>query len=380
MPDSTPEKKPRRRPSARRTIRSDTPPNAVSAQEPVTADSAEIRPRTPQGSQNTTAARRVAGRPRGSSRVSSSGPQRARASSESVDEQGAAGQRRNPSSAFAEAEPAAGRALGGEPAGAADPCGAEPAGDLRDDPAWASRMAPLLGFLYRKYFEVRAFGLEKIPASGPVVLVCNHAGPVCWDGVVLGTATRIERCSRSEPRWLVQASVLSLPFLGPFLRRFGAVPARREKAEQVLSAGEVLAVFPEDLGDDGGTEQPGDIEESLPRFSYVQLALGVGAPLVPVAMLSEQDSYPLLDRTRELQAALGIRVPAFLQRFALPDGIGVLPLPGRWRIVVGDPIEMARVRAVGEADDRAYIDGIDEQLRRAVRDLFDLARVALQED
>ncbi len=241
-------------------------------------------------------------------------------------------------------------------------------------------MAPLLELLYRKYFEVRAFGLEKIPPSGPVVLVCNHAGPVCWDGVILGTAMQVEKCARSDPRWLVQPPVLSLPFIGPFLRRFGAVPARRGNAEQVLSAGEVLAVFPEDLGDGDETRPPGDAGEPLPHFAHVELAVGAGAPLVPVAMVSEEDSYPLLDRARELQAALGIQIPPFLQRFAFPDGLGILPLPGRWRIVVGEPVNAVEGRIAGDADDRAFIDRTDEQLRRAVRELFYEARAALQED
>ena len=241
-------------------------------------------------------------------------------------------------------------------------------------------MTPVLDLLYRSYFQVRTLGLGRIPAAGPVVLVCNHAGPVWWDGVILGTAMRVEQCVRSEPRWLVPEPILLLPFLGPFLRRFGAVPAHRESAERVLSAGEVLAVFPEDLGNGEAAQQPGAGGESLPRFAHVELALGAGAPLLPVAMVSEEDAYPLLDRVRELQAALGIPIPPFLQRFALPEGLGMLPLPGRYFVVVGEPIDTAGERGPGDAADRAFIDRIDEQLRHTVQELVYRARAALQEE
>ena len=38
-----------------------------------------------------------------------------------------------------------------------------------------------LGFLYRKYFRVKAFGIEHIPARTRAMLVGNHSGGVALD-------------------------------------------------------------------------------------------------------------------------------------------------------------------------------------------------------
>jgi 1-acyl-sn-glycerol-3-phosphate acyltransferase len=340
MSNSKEESRPRR-PSARRSVRPGKPRVQAPVGEPQAEGPTASSVRVTRSSKGTRAAGRVAGRPGKRSRAPSPGEAHAR-----VFEGG--------------------------------PDRGETREDLEIDAALASRMAPVLELLYRRYFQVRALGLEKIPSSGCVVLACNHEGPLSWDGVILKTAMQVENCARQNPRWLVQKALLRLPFLGAFLRRIGAVPACREKAERVLSRGEVLAVFPEDLGDGDAMGDGGDARERLSSTAYVELALRAGAPLLPVAMVSAEDSYPLLDRVKELPGLRGFSFPPFRQRLLWPDPLGLLPLPGRWRIVVGEPIEELKGRASGDADDPLFVRRIDEQVRYIVKELFYVARAALQ--
>ena len=53
--------------------------------------------------------------------------------------------------------------------------------DLPDsgyDPAFVERTAPLLEFLWSRYFRVRLLGIENVPDEGAALLVGNHSGGI----------------------------------------------------------------------------------------------------------------------------------------------------------------------------------------------------------
>ena len=65
---------------------------------------------------------------------------------------------------------------------------AQRAQDLPDagfDPAFVERTAPLLEFLWTRYFRVRLLGLENVPDDGAALLVGNHSGGIPYDGAML---------------------------------------------------------------------------------------------------------------------------------------------------------------------------------------------------
>jgi 1-acyl-sn-glycerol-3-phosphate acyltransferase len=376
MSNSTEKKRPRR-PAARRTIPPRESRTESFAREPLSTDSGAPPERASKKPKVKKTARRVSGRPPKRSRARSRGDEPARGFEERP------GRGETGKEHFPPTSPGAGNGRATEPADRGGvfphPFRSEQAEDSGVDPVLAARMAPLFELLYRKYFQVRAIGLEKIPFSGAVVLACNHAGPVPWDGVILKTAMQIEDCPRRDLRWLVGDDILRLPFLGPFLRCIGAVSTSRKTAEQVLSAGEVLAVFPEDLGAGGGTENDGDAGERLGSTGYIEVALRAAAPLLPVAMVSADDSYPLLDKVKELHALLGLPFSPLLQRLPWLDPSGLFPLPGRWRVAVGESLEEMKGSGRADADDPLLVRRIDEQARYVVKELFYVARAALQE-
>ena len=60
--------------------------------------------------------------------------------------------------------------------------------DLPDgghDPAFLERAAPLLEFLWSRYFRVRLLGIENVPDDGAALLVGNHSGGIPYDGAML---------------------------------------------------------------------------------------------------------------------------------------------------------------------------------------------------
>ena len=97
---------------------------------------------------------------------------------------------------------------------------------------------PLTWLLARR----RSAGLEHLPASGPVLLVCNHVSYL--DPVY--TAVFVHRAGR-VPRFLAKDSLWKVPVLGPVLRGSRQIPVSRGRA----SAGESLDAARTAFADDG---------------------------------------------------------------------------------------------------------------------------------
>lgn len=128
--------------------------------------------------------------------------------------------------------------------------------------------------------RVSVEGRERVPRSGPVLLVCNHLGYV--DPLVVGTNVR------RKVRILSKAEVFGWPIIGWLARLVGAIPIRRGESDRValcllaerLSKGECVLVFPE-----GTFLDPPAPAAMLPvKTGAAWLALRTGATIVPVAV------------------------------------------------------------------------------------------------
>ncbi|KEI45693.1 lysophospholipid acyltransferase family protein [Saccharopolyspora rectivirgula] len=159
-------------------------------------------------------------------------------------------------------------AAGGQPA---KPGGALPDGawaGLHKAAQWVGRVA------LRLPYRVRVHHAERIPRSGPIVLVANHSSLL--DGPLLfGMLPR-------EAVFLIKHEMFRGP-VGWFLRRIGQIPVRRGEpdrrplltAVQVLRAGGLVGVFPE------GTRGDGAVETAQNGAAW--LARTAGARVLPVA-------------------------------------------------------------------------------------------------
>lgn len=242
--------------------------------------------------------------------------------------------------------------------------------DFGLDPAYEARVQPLLDALYERYFRVQIGGAEHVPAQGGALLVCNHGGALPWDGVMLKTALR-RACPEREPlRWLTDDFVSHAPFLGAVLNRIGAVRACPENAEQLLERGALLAVFPEGVK---GIEKTYKQRYQLQRFGrggHVKLALRMGVPVLPVAIVGSEDTYPLLYRVRAFSKLFGLPFIPVTPTFPLLGPLGLLPLPSRWRIVVGARLTELDELDAYAAENGALVNELNERLRGRVQALL----------
>ncbi len=165
--------------------------------------------------------------------------------------------------------------------------------------------------LFRCYNRWEVSGREHVPATGGVLLIANHTSYA--DPPIVGAA-----CSRPV-NFMAKAELFRIPGLSAFISRTHAFPVKREAADQqalrhalrLLSAGEVLLVFPE------GTRSP---DGRLMAFEAgaAFLALVGKAQVVPVG----------IDGADRL----------------LPRGKPVL-LPTKLRVRFGPPVDLSRFRA-----------------------------------
>ncbi len=236
------------------------------------------------------------------------------------------------------------------------------------DPVGARCLEPLVAALVEKYFRVEARGVESVPGDGPAILVANHAGAIPFDGLVLSYLVRLRHPRHRDVRWLVENEAHHFPFFGTLMARLGAVRACPENAQVLLERGAVLAVFPE--GNQGLRKTYGE-RYRLQRFGrggVVKLAIRAGVPIVPVAVVGGEETYPVLWRTSLFAEALGVPFLPVTPLFPLLGFLGLLPLPTRWRVAFGTPLRLELPPSA--ADDPATVSRTNERVRGEVQALL----------
>ncbi|MGM1058516.1 lysophospholipid acyltransferase family protein [Saccharothrix sp. Mg75] len=139
---------------------------------------------------------------------------------------------------------------------------------LHDVGRWIAR------YPFRLPFRVRVHHADRVPTTGPVVIVANHSSMV--DGpILLGAFPR-------RVVFLIKQEMFK-GVVGTGLRAIGQLAVRRGEpdrtpllaAQKVLRDGGVVGVFPE------GTRGAGDVGEAQQGAAW--LARSTGALVVPVA-------------------------------------------------------------------------------------------------
>ena len=130
-------------------------------------------------------------------------------------------------------------------------------------------------------YRLKTEGLERIPAQGPAVVVCNHVSYM--DALV------VVGCCRRPVRFVMDHQIFKIPLLNFVFRTAGAIPIASlrenpqilqqayERVARYLEEGEVVGIFPEGrLTDDGqiGVFKAG-IEQIIQRTPV---------PVVPMAL------------------------------------------------------------------------------------------------
>jgi len=204
-------------------------------------------------------------------------------------------------------------------------------------PDWVKRSALTTALLYRYYFRVQTFDIDRVP-SGPVLLICNHAGQLPFDGMMLTAAMLLEAEPPRIARGMAEYWVSELPFISVAAARMGAMVGTPRNCVSMLDAGECVMVFPEGVR---GMNKLYSERYQLQRFGlgFMRLALQTGTPIVPVSIVGSEEQQPGLANLASVSKLLGMPALPITPSFPLLGPLGLLPMPVKYRMYFGEPLD-----------------------------------------
>jgi len=227
-------------------------------------------------------------------------------------------------------------------------------------PDWIRMGVGLLDGFYSKYFRVESHGIENIPHEGAGILVSNHSGMLPIDAMMLYLDVVQNTYPPRVPRMVMDTFVPKLPFVSSLFARTGAVSGARGTVRRLLSDGELLGIFPE--GTPGISKPYRDRYQLTPfRVGHAELALRHRCPVIPAAVIGAEEQFMQLAR---------LDVHPFGAPF-LPLPASPVPLPVRYRIHYGEPIELHERFPDADADDPSVCRAAADVVQDAVQKLVD---------
>jgi 1-acyl-sn-glycerol-3-phosphate acyltransferase len=179
----------------------------------------------------------------------------------------------------------------------------------------------VLGPLLKGVFRPQVEGLHNVPASGPVILACNHLSFSDSIFTPLIVKRRVTFVAKAEyftgkgiKGWLMRQFFLGTGTI-PVDRSGGkAAQAALDTLLRVLRNGDVAGIYPE------GTRSP-DGRLYRGKTGVARLALESGALVVPVALLNTDEIQPtgkLIPKVKRVRMRFG--APLDFSRYASGKG------------------------------------------------------------
>jgi 1-acyl-sn-glycerol-3-phosphate acyltransferase len=228
--------------------------------------------------------------------------------------------------------------------------------------------------VYDHWFRVEWEGFDKIPTEGGALIVANHAGAIPADAPSIMHG--IERDLGRPVYGLADEIFKRVPVVNVGWSRLGGVQAHPDNAYRLLREQQQLVmVFPEGTKGTGKTYSERYQLRRFGRGGFVQIAMRSGVPIIPMSVIGNEETMPILFKLPTLARAL--RVPYFpvtANMLALgPLGV-VVPFPAKIRIRVLDPVTFD-VPPDRPRYSRSRVMDASEQIRQTIQDsLYDMLR------
>lgn len=225
---------------------------------------------------------------------------------------------------------------------------------------------PAVRQVYQKWFRVEVTGIENLPATGGALLVANHAGTLPVDALITSIAVRDNHPNERYLRPLAADMAFEMPVIGDVARRIGATVACHDDAEALLRQGELTAVWPEGFKGIGKLYKDRYKLQRFGRGGFVTTAIRTGAPIIPMSIVGSEEIYPMIADLKPLARALGLPYFPVTPLFPWLGPLGLVPLPSKWHIHFGRPIETADYDKAS-ADDPMVVFDLTDHVREEIQ-------------
>jgi 1-acyl-sn-glycerol-3-phosphate acyltransferase len=227
----------------------------------------------------------------------------------------------------------------------------------------------------KTYHRASIQGVERIPASGPALLVSNH-GRLVFDAfimirLILRARGRLAR-SMADHMWF------RLPGFDRVFTLAGAVDGTRENAAQLLRQGELVLTYPGGVPEVLNGRFAREHIDWEGRHGFARVAIDTGVPVIPIAGIGVNNGLLFLSSGRLLGRLLYQHILRLGPRYAAyrnPLALGLLPLPlplsmavafplpCRVTYVVGEPV-LPPPRGDGPTDAERFARQVEDAMRR----------------
>lgn len=229
------------------------------------------------------------------------------------------------------------------------------------------QLQPLIRYLFEDYWRVEVDGLQHIPSHGAAILVANHGGVLPFDALMLRYAIQEMHPAGRVARFLLEDWFMTMPVMNVLMQRLGAVRGSQDNANRLLADGHLVGLFPE--GAKGVTKRFRD-RYRIQRFGRggtIRLAIANRVPIIPVGVVGNEEAYPLLAKAALPRTASDFNFLPITPLFPLLGPLGLLPLPSKWLIRFGEPLDLSDLPPQ-TADDDITVNTLNEELRQRVQD------------
>jgi len=242
--------------------------------------------------------------------------------------------------------------------------------DFGYDPHLARQvLLPLARPIYENYFRVKTLGVERVPSTGPALLVGNHSGSIAIDAVMVNYAVASEHPEKRVVRNVAADLVFTLPFVGALARKFGTAVATEEDADELLRRGELVGVYPEGYKGVGKGWRERYKLQRFGRGGFIETALRARVPIIPVAIVGAEEAYPMIGDAKILARAIGAPYFPITPTFPLLGPLGLIPYPSKWIIEFGDPVPMDDYPE-DAADDAMLVFDLADRIRDTIQQML----------
>ncbi len=218
-------------------------------------------------------------------------------------------------------------------------------GMLARDPAFLRRITPLVD-LWLSYFDAEVQSFDRVPASGPALIVGNHSGGMYMPDYWAFLRRWVRERGYDEPLYSLGFDLMfAIPGMATIARKVGTVPASHRHAARLLDRGCTVVVYP---GGDEDDYRPWTERHRVDlhgRCGFVRLALRHRVPVVPMVAHGSHDVIHVVARGDAIARRLRLdRLRLNILPFVAepPWLVSSLPLPAKVTLRVCEPMDWSR--------------------------------------
>jgi 1-acyl-sn-glycerol-3-phosphate acyltransferase len=183
--------------------------------------------------------------------------------------------------------------------------------------------------------------MENIPDYDRTLLVCNQTDQPPWDPTLVMTTILNEHPAQRLVRNLYPDKIPTLPFLSSLMVKMGQAVDSVDNGVRLLEQDELVSVFPEGFSLPG---RPNGDRNKVSRFrdtGFVQMAIETNSPIVPVCILSSEETLISRSRRATRQGIAKTPMLADILPFSRRRINSPMPLPNQMTIEFGEPIDLS---------------------------------------